>query len=1048
MPRQQTITKSSLIPTVLISGGAGFIGSHLAEYLLQNKSRVVVLDNFKTGKEIHVKHLLSDKNFALYDVDINEGVPPEIQSVDYIFHLAGLEEYFYSKNYLNLESLFTNSLGTKNLLDLAKKSSAKFLLASTIDIYQGRLSQVDLGKYFGSSSGEENKFSLLEAKRFAEAVVWEYFKRHNLDARVVRLPEVYGPRMDLSSSGFLGGYIKNVLDGSSIDIYGEGTEKEFYLYISDVVSGLVKAQFSEGTSGNIYSLVPENPVSSLETAYLVRSLADSKLSIQFKNALSEMNEPLSIPENFNVKTIGWKPKIQLKEGIMKTLEFFDYSPNTNAFKPAKYLEQRFKKVESIPSIPSIPESIVSLQGVKISNLPRNESPENFLQSNFNKTTTQDVKNNALPEEKIKNKVRFSLFNKLFNKSPKKSVVKDFSNKVRADLGYFNAILGIVVSALLVFVGVPSLSTYVNIKKGYNSLNKVRQNVMSLDSAKLSSDTLAAYNGFKNGKSSLNRLRWLFKIVGKDENYVTYDRLLSSLMFFSKAGNLGSYAVRPVESMLQTLKPGNTMVLDDTLFDKAKISITGARDYIRMAEADLSGVNGSLIPKKYKNYFDEYQVILGQSQEIADSASIVMSGLPQLLGMQGEKKYVIWFQNSNEIRPTGGFIGSYATVSIDSGKIKNIYIDDIYNPDGQIDVRNIKTTPPEPIKTFLGEEVLYLRNSNWDPDFTKSAKSFDDIYFKITGESIDGYIALDLKFVENLLRVTKPVFLASYNEDINSENLDERAQYYSGFDYKEGSADKKSFLTILGSKLLEKVFALKKEDFPKLITEVGRSLEERHLQIYLNNNQINSLLTENKWDGRLVETSGDYLYVVNANLGGTKSNYYIDNKMTYEINSMTRDGLLRANLYLDYKNNAENDAWPGGPYTDYVRVLVQDGSKLTGAKIINNVGEEKDIFKDMVVSKVGTYTSFETSFKLLPKESTRLVISYDLPQSVSMTKEGSSYNLYWQKQPGTSEDSFSFIFNPPFGSVTQSFSNNLQVEGTSIKSSGILSKDMEYYISLK
>ena len=170
----------------------------------------------------------------------------------------------------------------------------------------------------------------------------------------------------------------------------------------------------------------------------------------------------------------------------------------------------------------------------------------------------------------------------------------------------------------------------------------------------------------------------------------------------------------------------------------------------MVEADLVGIDNSLIPEKYKNYLDEYRGVLSQSQEFADSASVVMSGLPQLLGMEGEKKYIIWFQNSNEIRPTGGFIGSYATVSIDSGKIKNILIDDIYNPDGQIDVRNIKTTPPDPIKNYLDEEVLYLRNSNWDPDFTKSAKVFDDIYFKITGESVDGYIALDLKFVESLL----------------------------------------------------------------------------------------------------------------------------------------------------------------------------------------------------------------------------------------------------------------------------------------------------------
>lgn len=1039
MPKQQTITKSSLIPTVLISGGAGFIGSHLAEYLLQNKSRVVVLDNFKTGKEIHVKHLLSDKNFALYDVDINEGIPPEIQSVDYVFHLAGLEEYFYSKNYLNLESLFTNSLGTKNLLDLTKKSSAKFLLASTIDIYQGRLSQVDLGKYFGSSGGEENKFSLLEAKRFAEAVVWEYFKKHNLDARIVRLPEVYGPRMDLSSSGFLGGYVKNVLSGSSIDIYGEGDEKEYYLYISDVVSGLVKAQFGENTSGNIYSLVPENPISSLEAAYLVRSVADSKLSVQFKKGLSEINESLSIPENFNIKSIGWKPKVQLKEGVIKTLESLNYSPNTNAFKPAKYIEQKSKKVDSVP------ESIVSLQGVRISNLSKSERPEHFLESAAEESTVyKNTQNEDLDKKLTKKKFKFPVF----RRSKKNTVLKDFGNKVRADLGYFNAILGIVISAFLVFLGVPSLSTYLNVKKGYSSLNNVKQNIMSLDSAKLSSDTLSAYNGFKNGKSSLSRIRWVFKIIGKDENYLTYDRLLSSLMFFSKAGNFGSDALRPLESMLQTLKPGNTVVLDETLFDRAKIGIVGARDYIRMAEADLVGIDSSLIPEKYMNYYNEYQGVLIQSQEIADSASVVMGGLPQFLGLDGGKKYIVWFQNSNEIRPTGGFIGSYATVSIDSGKIKNILIDDIYNPDGQIDLRNIKTEPPEPIRTFLDEEVLYLRNSNWDPDFAKSAKTFDDIYFKITGENVDGYIALDLNFVENLLRVTGPVFLASYNEDINADNLDERAQYYSGFDYREGSTDKKSFLTILGGKLLEKIFSLKKEDFPKLVDELGRSLEERHLQIYLNNNQINSLLAENKWDGQLVDTEGDYLYVVNANLGGTKSNYYVENKMTYEINSMTRDGLLRANLYLDYKNNAENDAWPGGPYTDYVRVLVQDGSKLTGGKIINNAGEETDIFEDVVVSKVGDYTSFEISFKLLPKESVRLVINYDLPQNVSIAKEGSFYTLYWQKQPGTSEDSYSFIFNPPFGSVMENFSNNLGVDGNSLKSTGILSKDLEYSIGLK
>lgn len=1041
MPKQQTITKSSLIPTVLISGGAGFIGSHLAEYLLENKSRVVVLDNFKTGKDIHVKHLLADKNFALYDVDINEGIPSEIQSVDYIFHLAGLEDYFYSKDYLNLESLFTNSLGTKNLLDFAKKSSAKFLLASTIDVYQGRLSQVDLGKYFGSSGGDENKFSLIEAKRFAEAVVWEYFKKYNLDVRVVRLPEVYGPRMGLSSSGFLGGYIKNVIDGASIDIYGDGEEKDYYLYISDVVSGIVRAQFSENTSGNIYSLIPNSPVSSLEIAYLVRSVADSKLSIQFKKGLSEIKENLSVPEDFNVKDIGWKPKVSLKEGIIKTLESLNYSPNVNAFKPAKYIEQKVKSFDVVP------ECIASLQGVKISDWPKDEDFVDRVVDKKYEPLAAEVKTKKSWFGRLK-KDRTSYGNKVGSNIIKKSVFRDLKNKIRADFGFLNVVFAVILAATLVFIGVPSLSAYFNIKKGISSLESVKQNILQMDSSKLSSDTLSAYNGFKNGRSSLKRLKWLFTVLGKGDNYDSYDKLISSLILFSKAGNLGSDALKPLETVLQTLRPDNSSTLDQDLFDKSKTSIVGTRDYLRMAEADLSGVDYSLIPEKYQGSADEYKKILYESEGTIDSLSLVMSGLPQVLGVGGEKKYIVWFQNSNEIRPTGGFIGSYAVITIDSGKIKNIIIDDIYNPDGQIDVRNIKTTPPDPIKNLLEEEVLYLRNSNWDPDFTKSAKAFDDIYFKITGESIDGYVALDLNFVENLLRVTGPVFLASYNEDISAENIDERAQYYSGFDYREGSTDKKSFLTILGGKLLERIFSLKKEDFPKLINELGSSLEQRHLQISFANNQINSLLTEKKWDGKLRDTEGDYLFVVNANLGGTKSNYFVENSMLYEVNSMTRDGLLRANLYLDYKNNAENDAWPGGPYTDYLRVLVQDGSKLTGAKIIGSGGQEKDVFEDILVSRVGRYMSFETTFKLSPKDFVRLVISYDLPTAASITKDNKSYSLLWQKQPGTKNDKYSFVFNPPFGSLVDSSSNNLENIDNSLKATGIISKDLEYSVNLK
>lgn len=1036
MPKQQIITKSALVPTVLISGGAGFIGSHLAEHLLQNKARVIVLDNFKTGKDIHVKHLLSDTNFALYDVDINEGIPQEIQSVDYVFHLAGLEEYFYSKEYLSLESLFTNSLGTKNLLDLAKRSSAKFLLASTIDVYQGRISQLGLNKYFGSSGSEENKFSLLEAKRFAEAVVWEYHKKHNVDVRIVRLPEVYGPRMDLSSSGFLGGYIKNVLDGSSIEIFGDGVEKEFYLYISDAVSGIIKAQFNDNTKGNIYSLIPQSPVSALESAYLVRGVADAKLSVQFKKGLTDYASELKIPDTLNVKDLSWKPKVSLKDGVMKTLESFNYSPNTYAFKPAKLVEQKIKSQESLN------DSIVSLQGVKITPKPKDTNPSEVFSSEL------DVLRVKKEPKKLLSLLRRRAEKKTKSNLDIKNEVVRYRYRIKADMGYGMAVVAIFLSALLVFVGVPSVSAYFNIKRGLKSIDDARTSITKMDSVKFESDTLSAYNAFKNGRSSLRRLKWVFSLAGKEKNYQSYDKLLGSLVLISKAGNTGSGALKPFERIIESIRPDSSSTLDSGVFDQAKVSVSGARDFIAMSEADLSSVDESVFPEKVRGRISDFKNILKDSNEVMGSLSTVMSGLPDVLGLNGEKKYIIWLQNSNELRPTGGFIGSYAVMDIQSGKITNLTIDDIYNPDGQIDVRNIQTSPPEPIKEYLKEEVLYLRNSNWDPDFTKSAKTFDDIYFKITGETVDGYIAVDLDFVESLLRITGPIFLASYNEDISAENIDERAQYYSGFDYKEGSTDKKSFLTILGGKLLESIFSLDKNDFPKVLDELDKSLSERHLQIYFSNNIINSLLKEKKWDGSLSEADKDYLFVVNSNLGGTKSNYYIETSMSYEVSSLTRDGLLRANLTLDYKNTAESDAWPGGPYTDYLRVLVQNGSKFTGAKIVYNDGKEEDISKDVVISSVGRYPSFETGFKLDPGDSLKVIFSYDLPEKMSLSKGLSGYSLLWQKQSGTSKDKYYFLFNPPFGALIENLSDGLSSDNGIVRSEGVLVKDLNYDIKIR
>ena len=1031
MVKSQSIKKNSLAPTILVSGGAGFIGSHLVEALLANGAKVLVVDNFNTGKEIHVKHLLSNPNFALFNVDINEGLPPEIESVDYVFHMAGLEDYMYSKDNPTLDSLLTNSLGTKTLLDLVRRSEAKFVLISTIDVYQGRMSQDELAKYFGLTKPEENKFSLIEAKRFAEAVVWEYFKKYDLDVRIVRLPEVYGPRMSFDSSGVMGLYIRTLIENKDIEVQNDGIEKEYYLYVSDAVSGILRSMFNQETKGNIYSLVPESAITQLELAYLLRSVADGNLQITFKQSGVSMPFRGPVPETFNLKDLSWKPRISLKSGVIDTLKFFGYSVNQNSFKPTKYVE----------------EKAIS-KGTQTTTVRPPETPK---VSSIYPTSSEDLYTKMYP---VKDKAPHKGFNlkSFFGRHKDSRVVINTSapKKLPSFLGNskFYVAVALFVSAVLVFIINPIFSLYSNARSGAGALQNVAAAGAAFDVGSLSKNTILASKKFEAARKNLSNLKWVFSFSGKSEEYISYFRMFSSLQNFSDSVEHLSKSAEPLEGMWEVLRPDTQNVLTRETVDNAKLEIDSAQKLLYIAQADFGGVNQKHIPEKYRSYLTNYGDYMNTLQQNLDLTSKIIGETATVLGVDEETTYIVWFQNSNEIRPTGGFIGSYGLLTFNKGKLKDLKIDDIYNPDGQILLRNIKTTPPEVILKYLEEDRLYLRNSNWDPDFPKAAGVFNDLFYKIDGQRVDGYIAVDLKFVEGILKATGPVFLAAYNEEINAENLYERTQYHSDFNYINGSDQKRSFLTILGSKLLEKMFSLPKDKLPSLLAETEKSLDEKHLLISLNDGALNEVLKEKNWSGQVVPVEGDYLYVVNSNLGGTKANYFVKNNVDYEISSMTRDGVLRANLKLTYTHTGESMAWPGGPYKDHVRVLVQKGAKLTGAEFIGAAGKTVDVFKDIGVGRPNGYDVFSYDIVVNPKEAVSLVLKYDLAENLNVTKDKSSYSLYVQKQPGTDADPFNFTFVPPFGTEIVKASKELDILNNMITNTLGLRRDVNYFIELR
>lgn len=295
---------------------------------------------------------------------------------------------------------------------------------------------------------------------------------------------------------------------------------------------------------------------------------------------------------------------------------------------------------------------------------------------------------------------------------------------------------------------------------------------------------------------------------------------------------------------------------------------------------------------------------------------------------GEKRYLILLQNQMELRPTGGFLGSYAIAKVNNGRLINVSVQDIYEPDGRV---TDYIEPPAPIQEAFQLGTLRLRDANWNPDFPSTAKTLM-WYFRKAGEGdFDGVIATNLLVFQEVLRLTGPVKLADYGETITADNLWEKTQFYSQEGFFPGSKQKREFLGDLAREL-----ELKAADagiFQKLriLILAAKMAGEKQIMIYSGDENFQKILETIGWAGAVGEAScpawtvgcvADYLIVVEANLGVNKANCCVERRANLEI-SRTENG-LKHKLKLIYENNSNNSFW-GGKYKAWVRGLIPSSS---------------------------------------------------------------------------------------------------------------------------
>jgi dTDP-glucose 4,6-dehydratase len=309
----------------LVTGGAGFLGSHLCDALLAEGWSVVAVDNLLTGRRANLEHLRNEPVFEFVEKDICE--PFDVGHVDYVFHFAcPASPVDYTIH--GIPTLKVGSLGTFHALDVAHKYGAKYFVSSTSECYGDPLEHPQKETYWGNVNPIGPRSVYDEAKRFTEAVTMAYHRYHKVDTRIVRIFNTYGPRMQLNDGRVVPNFMKQALRGEDLTVYGDGNQTRSFCYVSDEIDGFLRLSKSdEHLPVNIGN---PNEFTILECAQMVLKITGSKSKIRYK-PLPPDDPKQRRPDITKARQLlGWEPKIDLETGLRKSLEYFKQAVSAEA----------------------------------------------------------------------------------------------------------------------------------------------------------------------------------------------------------------------------------------------------------------------------------------------------------------------------------------------------------------------------------------------------------------------------------------------------------------------------------------------------------------------------------------------------------------------------------------------------------------------------------------------------------------------------------------------------------------------------------------------
>ncbi len=305
--------------TIVVTGGAGFLGSHLCDALIE-KNRVICVDNFFTGTKKNIEHLMKNPNFRLIEHDIINPLFIDNEKIDQIYNLACPASPVHYQ-YNAIRTIKANVLGTTNMLGMALKHNARILQASTSEVYGDPLEHPQTESYRGNVNPIGIRACYDEGKRCAETLMFDYHRQHDVDIRVIRIFNTYGPRMASNDGRVVSNFIVQALKGEDITAYGDGRQTRSFCYVSDLVEGIVSMMNKEGITGPI-NLGNPHEFTVLELAEKVIELTGSSIKIGFRELPKD--DPIMRKPDIRLanEKLNWRPNIELEQGLKDTIDYF------------------------------------------------------------------------------------------------------------------------------------------------------------------------------------------------------------------------------------------------------------------------------------------------------------------------------------------------------------------------------------------------------------------------------------------------------------------------------------------------------------------------------------------------------------------------------------------------------------------------------------------------------------------------------------------------------------------------------------------------------